>query len=134
MDTNMSADSHRKQRVTQIFLPFILITFIIIAILIVFLREFQSGTSEFMVLADVSAIIVIIPLLATLALVFLMIIAFFLLFNQIHQALSKYFPRLNSSTAKVNTLLNSSAKIALKPFWVCEMGTSIIKSLFQRKE
>lgn len=130
----MSADSHRKQKLTQIFLPLILITLIIITVLIVLLREFQSGTPEFTVLTDVSAIIMIIPMLATSALVFLMIIAFFLLFNQTHQALSKFFPRINASTTKVNSILNRSAKIALKPFWVCEMGKSIIKFLFQRKK
>jgi len=130
----MNTNSHKNQKVTQIYLPFLVICLVTTILFVLLLRHFGTESSEFMIMANISAIYIIIPFIFAIGIVFLFLVVMNIIIHRSIKGLMQVFPRLNEATSRITLYISKTAYAGLKPFWYVEMASAIFNFGKKRKE
>ena len=130
----MKANSHKNQKVTQIYLPFLVICIVTVILIVLLLRRFGRDSSGFMILANISAIYIIIPFIFVIGIAFLFLVVMNVIIHRSIIGLMQVFPQLNEATSRITRYISKTAHAGLKPFWYVEMVSAIFNFGEKREE
>lgn len=130
----MKPNSHKNQKATQIYLPFLVICLVTVILIVLLLRRFGTGSTEFIVMANISAIFVIITFVFILSVAFIFIVVVNIVIYRSSKGIENAFPRINEIMSHINQYLTKTAHAGLKPFWYVEIASAIFNFGTKRKE
>ncbi len=122
----MSAKEHRQQKFTQIFLPLIL-SFSLLAVAATFIFSgIADETLDHRVWGDLSAVLVLLPIILFLVFDILFLLFFIFLTGKTHQILAEKLPRVNSFVEKITRIITQTTQSSVKPVI---FGESVLAAL-----
>ncbi len=122
----MSAQNHNKQKVSQIFFPFLLAILLTAAAAYFLFRGFSTASLDPRVWANISAVLIIIPVFICFIITFLFLVIIILLTQRTHTFLASQLPQLNVITERINTIMGKITGTAVKPFLMSESVLAIL--------
>ena len=122
----MNEHNHQRQKFTQILFPFVLAILLTVAAAFFLFRGFSSGSLEHHVWANISAVLVIFPVLICVGIAFLFLIALNLLTGKLRGTLALKMSQLNSPVTKFSQVISKAAKNLVQPAVMLESALGIL--------
>jgi uncharacterized membrane protein len=130
----MSTKEHNQQKFTQIFLPLILAVFAAGAAAYTIFSGIAGNALDHRVFGDISAILVILPVLILLVFKFIFLVLLIFLTKKIQAELAAKFPKVSSFVEKIARIFIRTTGYAVKPVIVGESVLAALTPRSKRKE
>lgn len=121
--------NHKNQIFSQIVLPFILILTTVSLLIFWLVQKLGIGSPGFEVMANVSAVFIMIPFILTAEISLLMLILVILVFHKGKKTLPIYFSHIHDAFSKLSSLILGTSEIAIKPFLYGELTSGLFQDL-----